>query len=83
MVHPAWQRRGVGSAMIRWALEHLHLDTIPVWLFGQPDGHHLYRKFGWRDVEEVDMDLSQWAGPHRGYGLHRTMCMLREASHDG
>ena len=66
MVLPAWQRRGVGSAIIRWALENLRLDTMPVWLNGQPDGYRLYQKFGWRDIENVDIDLSHWAGPNRG-----------------
>ena len=66
--------------MIRWALEYLKLDTMPVWLASQPDGHYLYLRFGWRDVEEVNTDLSQWAGPCSGYRLHCTICMLREAS---
>lgn len=80
MVLPEWQGRGVGSAMIQWALKNLHLDTIPVWLCGQPDGYALYQKFGWRDIENVDINLSDWAGPDRGYGMHRTVCMLREPS---
>ena len=79
MIHPTWQRRGVGSAMIRWALEHLRPDTMPVWLCAQPDGYSLYLKLGWRDVEKVDMDLSKWISPYQGYGLHRTVCMVRES----
>lgn len=80
MVLPAWQGRGIGSAMIRWALQNLHLDKLPIWRNAQPDGHRLYQNFGWRDFEQVDVDLSHWAGPNRGYGLHRTVCMLRESS---
>ena len=79
MVHPAWQRRGVGSNMIQWAFEHLQLNTMPVWLSAQPDGYALYMRYGWKQVEVVDMDLSKWTGPNRGYGMHRTVCMLREA----
>ncbi|KAI9757778.1 MAG: hypothetical protein M4579_003314 [Chaenotheca gracillima] len=78
MVLPAWQRRGVGSAMIRWAFENLRLDSMPVWLNAQLDGYPLYQKFGWKDVETIDIDLSDWAGPSRGYGQHRTVCMIRE-----
>lgn len=80
MVLPAWQGRGVGSAIIRWAMENLHLDTMPVWLSAQPDGFHLYQKLGWTEIEDVDVDLSEWTGPNRGYGMHRTVCMLREPS---
>ena len=67
MVLPAWQRRGVGSAIVQWALENLRLDTMPVFLNAQPDGNRLYQKYGWLDVKNVDIDLSDWAGPNRGY----------------
>lgn len=80
MVLPSWQGCGVGSAIIRWALEDLKLKTMPVYLTAQPDGHRLYQKLGWKDVETVDIDLSEYAGPNRGYGMHRTVCMLREPS---
>ena len=80
MVLPAWQGRGVGSAIILWALEQLRLDSMPVFLNAQPDGYGLYKRFGWKDVENIDVDLSRWAGPNRGYGMHRTVCMLRDPS---
>jgi len=79
MILPSHQRLGIASSMIQYAITHLHLDTLPVWLCAQPDGYHLYRKFGWRDVESVEMRLEEWAGEGRGYGLHMTVCMLREA----
>ena len=78
MVLPAYQNLGIGSAIIRWALSNLHLDSMPTWLCAQPDGYSLYKKFGWRDIEAVDIDLSTWAGPNKGYGMHRTVCMLRD-----
>ena len=80
MVLPAWQGHGIGSAIIRWALEHLHLDQMPFWLNAQPDGYKFYKRLGWRDIDNVDIDLSKWAGPNKGYGLHRTVCMLRDPS---
>lgn len=78
MVLPAYQNFGIGSAIIRWALSNLHLDSMPTWLNAQPDGYALYKKFRWRDIEAVDVDLSKWAGPNKGYGVHRTVCMLRD-----
>lgn len=67
MVLPAWQRRGIGSATVQWALENLRLDTMPVFLNPQPDGNRLYQKYGWLDVKNVNIDLSDWTGPNRGY----------------
>lgn len=60
MVHPVWQRRGIGSAMIQWAMEHIRLEMMPIWPFAQPDGSALYLRHGWRDVEDIDIDLSKW-----------------------
>lgn len=79
MILPSNQHLGIASSIIQYAITHLHLDTLPVWLCAQPDGYHLYRKFGWRDVESVEMRLEEWAGEGRGYGSHMTVCMLREA----
>ena len=78
MVLPSHQRRGIGSAIIEFALESLELDRLPIWLYAQPDGHNLYQKLGWKDVENVEMQLAEWAGKGKGYGLHRTVCMIRE-----
>ena len=80
MVLPEWQGRGIGSAIIHWALEHLRLDSIPVFLNAQPDGYALYKRLGWKDVENIDVDLSRWVGLNRGYGVHRTVCMIRDPS---
>ncbi|KAK3166927.1 hypothetical protein OEA41_010052 [Lepraria neglecta] len=66
MVLPAWQRCGIGSAIVQWALENLRLDTMPVFLNAQPDGNRLYQKYGWLDVKNFDIDLSDCAGPNRG-----------------
>ena len=78
MIVPQWQRRGVGQAIGCWALDNLRLNAMPIWLNAQPDGYDLYKKFGCNDVGNVDVDLSKWAGPNKGYGMHRTVCMVRE-----
>ena len=77
MILPHWQRHGVGSAIGRWAQDNLHLDALPVWVNAMPNGYELYKRFGWHDVGNIDVDLSKWAGPNKGYGMHRTVCMLR------
>ena len=77
MILPAYQRKGIGSELLRWILGNTELDKWPAWLAAQPKGRELYRKFGWEDVDNFDIDLSEWADPLSGYGLHRSALMIR------
>lgn len=76
-VLPAYQRQGIGSMLIRYGLENLPLDELPIWLCTQMRGRNLYLKFGWEDVDCIDVDLGELAGPNNGYGMHRSPCMVR------
>ncbi|MCJ1378760.1 hypothetical protein MMC17_001859 [Xylographa soralifera] len=78
MVLPEFQRRGIGSALLTYGLETLGANKWPVWLVTQMRGRELYRKFGFDDADMLDIDLSEYAGPHRGFGSHRSMCMIRQ-----
>lgn len=40
-------------------------------------GQGIYGKFGWEDVDCIDVDLAERAGPGLGYGMHRSPCMVR------
>ena len=78
MVLPAHQRKGIGSAMLRHGFEKLGAAEVPIWLITQMNGHELYKKFGFEEVEVVDVDLSEYTGLYRGYGVYRSICMLRQ-----
>ena len=77
MVLPAHQRMGIGSAMLKHGLEELGADKVAVWLITQMNGHALYEKFGFEKVESIDVDLSEYTGPYRGFGVYRNICMVR------
>jgi GNAT superfamily N-acetyltransferase len=77
-VKPEWQRRGIGSALLRWGFAEFGLEKQLVWLTTQMRGRNIYRKYGWVDVEYVDVDLSEWGGRYRGFGIHRSPLMLRQ-----
>jgi predicted N-acetyltransferase YhbS len=52
-VNPVYQRRGIGSMLMRWACEEAdkaHRDGI---LLASPAGIQLYAKFGFEKVGEV------------------------------
>ncbi|KAI4101988.1 MAG: hypothetical protein L6R37_004653 [Teloschistes peruensis] len=69
MIHPLYQRRGIGTAVIEWALAHLGLDAMPVFICAQPDGRRLYERMGWREVGGLDVRLGEWAKKGEGLGM--------------
>ncbi|KAL8785419.1 MAG: hypothetical protein Q9195_008654 [Heterodermia aff. obscurata] len=78
MVVPAFQRMGVGSTLLQHGLELLGANKVPIWLVTQMRGRAIYLKFGFEDVEVIDFDLSDFAGPYQGFGIHRNICMVRQ-----
>jgi GNAT superfamily N-acetyltransferase len=70
---PAHQRRGAGTKLLRWCADVADQYGLPIYLEASPAGYHLYRKFGFEDVENIDMDLTRWGG----VGTHRFACMIR------
>ncbi len=52
-------------------------------LQGSPVARRLYEKLGWKDVEKLDEDLSDWAEGGKewnGWGVYRWWYMVREPS---
>jgi len=78
MVLPLFQRKGIGSALFRYGLQTLGADEVPIWLVTQMRGRAMYLKFGFQDVDVIDIDLSEYAGPYQGFGIHRNICMIRQ-----
>lgn len=76
-VVPTHQRRGIGSALLKYGLDTLGAGALPVWLSTQIRGRNLYLKWGFGDVDSVDIDLTEFGGEWCGYGVHRSPCMLR------
>lgn len=72
---PEYRGYGIGSALIKKGLEEgTEMGLVDFWLESSNDGHALYEKFGFRDVEPVVMDLSQYGG--EGLAPVRTMRRL-------
>ncbi|KAH7157953.1 acyl-CoA N-acyltransferase [Dactylonectria estremocensis] len=45
-VRPEYQRKGVGSTLLKWAFEHIDEVEMPVYLFAPPNAVDFYAKFG-------------------------------------
>jgi len=77
MVLPSYQMQGIGRALLQYGLYNLGADEVPVWIGTQARGRDMYLKFEFEDVGHLDVDLAEYMGPHKGFGLHRNYCMIR------
>ena len=73
---PQYQGKGCGSALLQWGLEKIDADGRRVFLEATPQGHSLYAKLGWKDVDEMVFDLNAY-----GFNGHvqKIICMMRDA----
>ena len=44
--------RGLGRALVRFALEHPSLELVQRWLLGTNDAHEVYRKLGFSELPD-------------------------------
>ena len=58
--------------LIQWALEQAQGLGLPAYLEASPDGHGLYLKNGFKDIDLLEIDLGQWGAKD----LHITRNMM-------
>jgi predicted N-acetyltransferase YhbS len=59
---PKFQRRGLGSQLVKYGLEKADRDEVMVYLSGSPMGVPVYRKLGFEEVGRLELDLSDFGG---------------------
>ncbi|MCJ1403375.1 hypothetical protein MMC11_006598 [Xylographa trunciseda] len=57
VVHPAYQGRGHGAALVRWGLELARMDGVKQGVIGPEKGMKLYKSLGFELLDEL-----QWPG---------------------
>ncbi|KAG4429455.1 hypothetical protein IFR05_015066 [Cadophora sp. M221] len=82
MTDPKYQRRGIGTALLKWGHERADREGVPCFLIASPAGHPLYVHVGWKVIgEPMQVDLKNWAeyaaGGDMGWGTYRFYYMLR------
>lgn len=82
MTDPAFQRRGIGTALLKWGHALADAKQVPCFLCASPFGWPLYRALGWHQVgEEVVVDLKEFVkyaeGGDQGWGVYKMRFMLR------
>jgi len=82
MTDPQYQRRGIGTAMLKWGHEKSDKDRVPAVLIASPVGHPLYLSMGWKEVSTpIQIELKDWV-PYakygdQGWGMYKFYCHLR------
>lgn len=72
--HPKAQRRGAASLLMAWVTEVADRESLPCWVTASPDAVPLYKKFGFKVIEEVTVPLND----NNDQGTYTDTCMLRE-----
>ncbi|KAJ5152732.1 uncharacterized protein N7482_009210 [Penicillium canariense] len=71
---PEYRGYGIGSALLKEGLdEGMNSGLTDFWLEASNDGHDLYEKFGFQDVEPIPVDLAKYGGE----GMARLRAMRR------
>jgi GNAT superfamily N-acetyltransferase len=74
VVHPSYQRRGLGQRLMKQALLDADRDGARTFLCASNAGKNLYAKNGFRDLECRVLDLVHLGAS----GLRKTTAQMRE-----
>ncbi|KAI4254295.1 MAG: hypothetical protein L6R42_007256, partial [Xanthoria sp. 1 TBL-2021] len=74
IVLPPYQRKGLGTMLIREGLGAADRDNARTYIEASPMGLGLYKKFGWREIDDIVIDMR----PHGGTGMASEKCLMRE-----
>jgi len=54
IVEPSHRRKGLGQAMVRFAMDHPDHQAVYIWLLATHDAHGAYAKVGFKPLEHPD-----------------------------
>lgn len=77
-VLPEHQRKGIGSEILRWGFNTYSLQNELVFVQTFMGAGGIYAKFAWEEVDAMEINLAEWAGDGRGFGLYRSPQMIRQ-----
>ena len=78
-VRPSAQRQGIGTKLLEWAFDRYNLSDEKVFVQTVMNSEGFYEKFGWEQVGYKDIDLSEWGGKNKGFGILRSPQLLRQS----
>lgn len=79
---PVHQRKGVGSLLIRWAVERADAQGIRSWVHASPASCALYERNGFKVIGKNDYNLGGWvSGTRKGddeWGMYTFTYLVRD-----
>lgn len=82
-VRPDRQGQGIGRRLVEHLYSRYGLEKELVIVQTRAISEGFYAKLGWVTADSTDVDLSEWGGKGRGYGVHRSPQMLRYPKSSG
>ncbi|KAK5636277.1 hypothetical protein RRF57_011989 [Xylaria bambusicola] len=70
-VEPSSRGQGIGSWLLQIVQEAAGSAKLPLIICSEPNHHDFFVSRGFKDMEHVDIDLTEWAAPWSGYGVFR------------
>lgn len=61
----------------------LRLKERPMFVVTTMKGRKIYERFGWKQVDVIDVDIGAREEALQGYGVHRSLCMIRARGEAG
>ena len=61
-IRPSWQRRGVGTTLLKYVLEKADRLGLPVYLDSGVSGKALYERFGFKVIGDVPLNCLDYGG---------------------
>ena len=55
IIHPDYQRQGIGTRLLKWGLDLADSEGIVSWLFSRPAARAMYEKEGWNEVGRCEI----------------------------
>ena len=73
---PKYQRRGIGSMLMKWGTDRLEEMQVPSFIIATDQGYGLYIRHGYKEIERWEIDMGRW--PQWGWnGMYKNVFLTR------